>query len=80
MAAAVAAGADLEAGADITIVVQPYQPGLEASVHAAVTGFVRLHGADAGGARLAAAAGNPVLQPTEGAIADWLSAQRREAA
>ena len=80
MSAAAAAGADLEAGGDITIVVQPYQPGLEASVHAAVTGFVRLHGADAGGVRLAASAGNPVLQPTERAIADWLAAQRREAA
>ena len=49
-------------------------------MHAAVTGFVRLHGADAGGGRLAAAAGNPVLQPTERAIADWLAAQQREAA
>src|SRR4051794_4299772 len=38
--AAAAAGADLDSGADITIVVQPYQPGLEASVHAAVNGFV----------------------------------------
>ena len=80
MEAAASAGADLDAGADITIVVQPYQPGLEASVHAAVDGFVRLHGADAGGARRAAAAGNPVLEPDRGAVTAWLAARRRTAA
>ncbi|HEY0388741.1 MAG TPA: glycosyltransferase [Gaiellales bacterium] len=80
IAAADAAGADLDGGADITIVVQPFQPGLEASVHAAVNGFVRLHGADAGGARLAADAGNPVLQPTPAAIGAWLDRLRRAAA
>jgi hypothetical protein len=78
--AAAAAGADLDSGADITIVVQPYQPGLEASVHAAVHGFVRLHGGDAGGVRLAAAEGNPVLEPAHGSIATWLDARRRLAA
>ena len=80
MAAAAAAGADLDAGADVTIVVQPYQPGLEASVHAAANGFVRLHGADAGGARLAAAAGNPVLDPVQNSLAQWMAGRRRAAA
>ncbi|HET6848292.1 MAG TPA: glycosyltransferase [Gaiellales bacterium] len=80
MDAAAAACADLDAGADVTIVVQPYQPGLEASVHAAVNGFVRLHGADAGGARLAAAAGNPVLQPQPESLEVWLACLRRAAA
>ena len=80
MAAAAESRADLDSGADITIVVQPYQPGLEASVHAAVGGFVRLHGADAGGARLAREAGNPVLDPSRDALAGWLGSLRRRAA
>ena len=80
MEAAARAGANLDSGADITIVVQPYQPGLEASVHAAANGFVRLHGADAGGARLAAAVGNPVLAPERTALAAWLAGLRRKVA
>jgi glycosyltransferase involved in cell wall biosynthesis len=80
MAAAAGAGADLDAGADVTIVVQPFRPGLEASIHAAANGFVRLHGADAGGARLAVEAGNAVLEPSAAAIAAWLGDQLRAAA
>jgi hypothetical protein len=75
MDAAAAAGADLDAGADITIVVQPFEPGVEASVHAATSGFVRLHGADASGARLADEAGNAVVELSTAAIAAWLGDQ-----
>jgi hypothetical protein len=78
--AATASGADLDAGADITIVVQPFEPGVEASVHAATSGFVRLHGADAGGARLADEAGNAVVELSAAAIAAWLGDQLRAAA
>jgi hypothetical protein len=80
LAAAAAAGADLDTGADITIVVQPFQPGLEASVHAAVNGFVRLHGGDAGGGRLARRAANPVLEPDRDAVSAWLAGISRLAA
>jgi hypothetical protein len=73
MAAADASGADLDAGCDITIVVQPLAEGTEAALHAAASGFARLHGADAGGARLAVSAGNPVLEPTAAGIAAWRS-------
>jgi glycosyltransferase involved in cell wall biosynthesis len=80
MAAASSAGADLDAGADITIVVQPLRPGLEPGLHAAAGGFVRLHGADAGAARDAERAGNPVLSPDAPAIAAWLVGALRSAA
>jgi len=80
MTAASRAGADLDAGADITIVVQPLRPGLEPALHAAAGGFVRLHGADAGAARDAAKAGNDVLEPDADAIAGWLAATLRAAA
>src|SRR5262249_62372045 len=80
MAAAAAAGANLDAGADVTIVVQPLRPGLEPALHAAARAFVRLHGADAGAARDAALAGNAVLEPATGAIADWLATALRAAA
>ena len=80
MAAASTAGADLDAGADITIVVQPLRPGLEPALHAAAGGFVRLHGADAGAARDAAQAGNVLLDADADAIAAWLAATLRAAA
>jgi hypothetical protein len=80
MAAATMAGADLDAGADVTIVVQPLRPGLEPALHAAAGGFVRLHGADAGAARDAAEAGNVVLEPDAAAIAAWLATTLRAAA
>jgi glycosyltransferase involved in cell wall biosynthesis len=80
MAAASNAGADLDAGADITIVVQPLRPGLEPALHAAAGGFVRLHGADAGAARDAARAGNVVLEPDTDQIGAWLAAALRTAA
>ena len=80
MNAAESAGAILDAGADITVVLQDLSPGVEAAVHAASTGFVALHGADAAGVRLAVQAGNPVIEPTAGALAGWLAAQLRAAA
>ncbi len=80
LAAAATSGADLDAGADITIVVQPLRAGLEAALHAAAGGFVRLHGADAGAARDATAAGNAVLEPAREAIAGWLTSRIRAAA
>ncbi|MDX6520146.1 MAG: hypothetical protein QOF08_751 [Gaiellales bacterium] len=80
MSAAAAAGADLDAGADITIVVQSLRPGLEASLHTAADGFVRLHGADSGAARDAERGGNTVLAPDPDAIAGWLAGALRAAA
>jgi glycosyltransferase involved in cell wall biosynthesis len=72
LAAAESAGANLDAGADITVVLQDLSPGVEAAVHTASTGFVPLHRADAGGTRLALEAGNPVVEPTAAALAGWL--------
>ena len=77
---AAAVGTDLDAGADITVVLQDLSPGVEAAVHAASTGFAALHGADAGGMLFAAQAGNPVVEPTAEALASWLAAGLRAAA
>jgi glycosyltransferase involved in cell wall biosynthesis len=80
MAAAEEAGANLDTGADITVVLQDLSPGVEAAVHAAATGFVVLHGADAGGMRLATQAGNPVLGPMADELGRWLATQLPAAA
>ena len=73
--AAAGAGADLDQGSDIAIVMQHLRGETEAAIHLAVDGFAPLHGACAGSLRLAAAVGTPVVEPTVDGLAAWLSAE-----
>ncbi len=61
--AARAAGVDLDACGDVTVLMEPARPGRDEAIHAAMTGYVTLHGACAGHERLARAAGNRVTTP-----------------
>jgi hypothetical protein len=63
VAAAEAAGVDLDRCADIEVRFLHATPGRDAALHAATDGFVALHGASAGHARLAAVAGNAIVTP-----------------
>ncbi|WP_027004927.1 glycosyltransferase [Conexibacter woesei] len=73
VAAAAAAGADLDACADIEVRFLHATPGRDAALAAATDAFVPLHGASEGHARRARAAGNAVVAPDAGAIAAFLA-------
>jgi hypothetical protein len=68
LGAAEAAGADLETGADINVLMEPAQAARDPRLHAAVNAFVPLHAANSGHTRLAVEAGNAVVQLGGGAI------------
>jgi hypothetical protein len=72
LAAAERAGADLDAGADITIVLQPLRGDTDARMHAAADAFAMLGPASEGHARLARAAGRRVIRPEVDAIREAL--------
>jgi len=74
LAAAAAGGVDLDATADINVLMQPSQPDRDARLHAAVDVYVPLHPACGGHERLARAAGNTVLDPDSPALLALLSA------
>jgi glycosyltransferase involved in cell wall biosynthesis len=71
--AAAARGANLDAGADVTILMQPLRDDTAARIHRASTGYAPLHAACEGHLRLAAAAGNPVVRPETDAVRVWLA-------
>ena len=76
-AAADDAGVDLDAAADIDLLLRPLAAGDDDRLlHAAIDAYVPLHAACAGHRRHAERAGAAVLAPDE--LADWL-AQRRDA-
>jgi glycosyltransferase involved in cell wall biosynthesis len=75
VAAAAAAGVDLDLCADIEVRFLHATPGRDAALHAATDGFVALHGASEGHARRAVAAGNPVVAPDADAVAAFLAAR-----
>ncbi|HMJ33104.1 MAG TPA: glycosyltransferase [Baekduia sp.] len=77
VAAAQAAGVDLDACADVEIHLLPATAGRDAALHAGVDGFVPLHGASAGHARRARAAGTAVVEPDAASIAAFLAAAAR---
>ena len=80
MAAATAAGADLDDGADITIVIQPLRGDTDARMHAAADAHVPLGPGCAGHERLATAAGNAIVTPDATAIRAWLDQPAARAA
>ncbi len=65
VAAAQRAGVDLDAAADITLLVPPVGPDHDRELHAAVDAYVELPGAAPGHGRAAQAAGIPVLAPSD---------------
>jgi glycosyltransferase involved in cell wall biosynthesis len=73
VAAATAAGVDLDRCADIEVRFLHATPGRDAALHAATDAFVGLHGACEGHARRARAAGHPVLAPDAEALAAFLA-------
>jgi glycosyltransferase involved in cell wall biosynthesis len=80
MAAAAAAGVDLEQCADVEVRLLHATPGRDAALHAAADGFVPLHGASEGHARRARAAGKPVVAPDAASIRAFLAAAPAPAA
>jgi glycosyltransferase involved in cell wall biosynthesis len=74
VAAAQAAGVDLDLCADIEVRFLAAAPGRDAALHTGVDGFVPLHGASEGHARHARAAGNAVVAPDAASITTFLRA------
>jgi hypothetical protein len=70
LAAVAAARVDLDATADINVLMQPFHADRDRQLHAAIDVYVPLHPACGGHERLARAAGNLVLEP--GALLDQL--------
>jgi glycosyltransferase involved in cell wall biosynthesis len=60
--AAAAAGADIDAGADINVLMEPLTAARDRRLHAAVDAYVSLHPACAGHERLAREAGNELIE------------------
>ena len=74
LAAAARAGVSLDHCADIVILTHPPAGGDEPRLHAGVDGYVPLHDACAGHARMARAAGRPVLAPDAAELGRWAAA------
>ncbi|HEV7751514.1 MAG TPA: glycosyltransferase [Baekduia sp.] len=75
VAAATAAGVDLDLCADIEVRFLHAAAGRDAALHAAVDGFVPLHGASDGHTRRARAAGNAIVEPDTTAITTFLTSR-----
>ncbi len=73
LSAAAAGGADIDAGADINVLMEPLQPQRDARLHAAVDIYVPLHQGWAGHKRMAREAHNKVLELGTGALAELLA-------
>jgi hypothetical protein len=69
LAAAEEAGADIEGGADINVLMEPAMAERDVRLHAAVGAYVPLHDACSGHERLAREAGNAVLRLGAGELA-----------
>jgi hypothetical protein len=70
LAACEASGADLDAAADVTVLLEPATAERDARLHAAMDAYVPLHQACAGHERLARATGSSVLPLDGHALAD----------
>jgi glycosyltransferase involved in cell wall biosynthesis len=69
LAAADEAGVDIEAGADINVLMEPAVAERDVRLHAAVDAYVPLHAACTGHERLAREAGNAVIRLGNGELA-----------
>ena len=68
LTAAAAAGADIDGGADINVLMEPVRPDRDVRLHAAVDVYVPLHSACGGHERLAREAGNTLVTLGSGAL------------
>jgi len=73
LGAAAAAGAEIDAGADINVLMEPLQARRDARLHAAVDAYVPLHPACAGHERMARAAHNDLIELGTGSLAGLLT-------
>ncbi len=73
LAACAASGADLDAAADVTVLLEPTTAERDARLHAATHAYVPLHRACAGHERIARATGSAVLPLDGHALADLLT-------
>ena len=71
--AAAGAGADIDTGADINVLMEPLQPERDARLHRAVDGYVALHQACAGHTRMAREAGNELIELGTTGLTDLLA-------
>ncbi|HEX7291788.1 MAG TPA: hypothetical protein VF250_11745, partial [Conexibacter sp.] len=78
LAACAASDADLDAAADVTVLLEPATAERDACLHAAMHAYVPLHRACAGHERIARATGSAVLALDGRALADAV-AQRSSA-
>lgn len=74
--AAADAGVDLDACADIDVLIQPFTAGRDESVHLAMDAYVPLHPACAGHVRLARSAGSVVLGPSSEELTELVRASQ----
>ena len=74
LAACAEAGADLDAAADVTILLEPASADRDPRLHRAMSAYVPLHPACAGHQRLARATGSSVLALDGGAVAEAVAA------
>jgi glycosyltransferase involved in cell wall biosynthesis len=72
LSAAAEAGVDIDAGADINVLMEPARADRDMRLHAAVDAYAPLHPACAGHVRMAHDTGGRVIAPAEGALAELL--------
>ncbi|MGD0196451.1 MAG: glycosyltransferase [Solirubrobacteraceae bacterium] len=72
LAAAAAAGADLEQAGDINVVMEPIGAERDTRLHCAIDAYVVLHDGSPGHVRLAREHGNVLLEPGDGQLARLL--------
>jgi glycosyltransferase involved in cell wall biosynthesis len=75
LAACEASGAELDAAADVTVLLEPASAERDARLHAAIDLYVPLHRACAGHERLARATGGTVVPLDDHAVADALASR-----
>ncbi len=80
LGAASAAGADLAHAGDINLLMEPHGAQRDLRLHAAVDAYAVLHPGSPGHERLARQAGNALLEPGAGRIAELLPIEQRSAA
>lgn len=79
LAAAAHAGIDLDRGADVNVLMEPFRAGRDVALHQAVDAYVSLHAACAGHERLAHEAGNELIELGTGALTALVAAKAKSA-
>jgi glycosyltransferase involved in cell wall biosynthesis len=72
LSAAQSSGVDIDAGADINVLMEPAVAERDPRLHAVMDAYVPLHAACAGHERLAAESGALIIEPEAGLLPRWL--------